>query len=156
VKKYLALLLLTLAAHTGAADNFWAMSFPDLKGKPQASKQWQGKLLIVNYWATWCGPCRQEMPEMVELQKKYAGKVQFVGIAIDEAEPAAVFAKQVGVNYPIVIGGNSAMDLMRSQGNTQGGLPFTVVFDTSGKQVETTLGKISKTQLETQIKKYAR
>ncbi|WP_410498953.1 TlpA family protein disulfide reductase [Chitinibacter sp. S2-10] len=156
MKKWFTLLALFAAQFAWSADPFWSMSFPDLQGKAQASKQWQGKMLIVNYWATWCSPCRQEMPEMVQLQKQYAGKVQFIGIAIDEPAPAKQFSKEIGVNYPILIGSNSAMDLMRSQGNTQGGLPFTVFFDRNGQLVAKQTGKISKTALEAQIKKYAR
>lgn len=155
MKKWLLILVLCCSSNIWAADIFWEQSFPDLAGKPQAMKQWQGKMLIVNYWATWCGPCRIEMPEMVALQKQYANKVQFIGIAIDEPGPTSQFAKQIGVNYPILIGNNSAMDLMRSQGNNLGGLPFTVFFDAKGKLVGKHIGKISKTELETQIKKYA-
>ncbi|QLI82218.1 TlpA family protein disulfide reductase [Chitinibacter fontanus] len=156
MKKWLLILALcSTAASTWAADPFWAQSFPDLTGKAQATKQWQGKMLIVNYWATWCGPCRIEMPEMVALQKQYASKVQFIGIAIDEPSPTSQFVKQIGVNYPILIGSNSAMDLMRSQGNNLGGLPFTVFFDAKGKLVGKHIGKISKAELDAQIKKYA-
>ncbi|WP_157669681.1 TlpA disulfide reductase family protein [Chitinibacter sp. GC72] len=156
MKKWLLLLALLCSPLSQAADPFWRMSLPDPQGKAQAFAQWQGKMLIVNYWATWCGPCRQEMPEMIALQKKYGKTVQFIGIAIDEPVPTARFAKELGVNYPILIGGNSAMNMMRQQGNQQGGLPFTVFFDAKGKQVAQQLGKISHEQLEAQIKKYAR
>ncbi|QLG86944.1 TlpA family protein disulfide reductase [Chitinibacter bivalviorum] len=155
IKQWLAILSLVASSASWAAPDFWGMSFPDLTGKPQPTKQWQGKMVVLNYWATWCSPCRQEMPEMVQLQKKYQGKVQFIGIAIDDPEPSAKFAKEIGVNYPTLIGSNSAMDLMRAQGNNLGGLPFTVFFDAKGKQVAINVGKISKEQIETQIKKYA-
>lgn len=153
--RYLWIIALWLSASSWAAPPLLEQSFPDPKGKPQAIKQWQGKMLIVNYWATWCGPCRIEMPEMIALQKQYGKKVQFIGIAIDEPAPAAQFAQQIGVNYPILIGGNRAMDLMRSQGNNLGGLPFTVFFDAKGRQVAKHVGKISKAQMEAEIKKYA-
>ncbi|WP_373974579.1 TlpA family protein disulfide reductase [Chitinibacter sp. SCUT-21] len=155
MKRLLASALLCLSVNVWAVDSIWSMSFPDPQGKAQAMKQWQGKMVIVNYWATWCGPCRVEMPEMIALQKQYGKKVQFIGIAIDEPAPSAQFAKQIGVNYPILIGGNSAMNLMRSQGNNLGGLPFTVFFDAKGQQVSKHVGKITKAEMEAQIKKYA-
>ncbi|WP_028448496.1 MULTISPECIES: TlpA family protein disulfide reductase [Chitinibacter] len=148
---WLAASLLTGLSY--ASDPLWALKLPDPQGKSQALQQWQGKPVIVNYWATWCGPCRQEMPEMVALQKQYAGKIQFIGIAIDEPQPVAQFAKQLKVNYPILIGGDSAMQLMRQQGNAMGGLPFTVFFDGKGQRVHQHLGKISHAQLEEQIKR---
>jgi thiol-disulfide isomerase/thioredoxin len=154
MKRWLLIFTLALSGASWAADPFWQLSFPNLKGQSQATKQWQGKMVIVNYWATWCGPCRVEMPEMIALQKQYGKKVQFIGIAIDEPAPAAQFAKQIGVNYPILIGGNSAMDLMRAQGNNLGGLPFTVFFDAKGQRVAKHIGKISKAEMEAQIKKY--
>lgn len=150
-KLILAASLMALANFAQAAD-FMAASFNDLAGKPQAIKQWQGKPLVVNYWATWCGPCRQEMPELVELQKKYQGKVQFIGIAIDEVAPVSAFAKQYKVNFPTLIGGNSAMEMMRAQGNVQGGLPFTVIFDAKGNLIAKELGRLSKEKLDGQLK----
>lgn len=143
---------LFIASSWAQAADFMAASFPDLAGKPQAVKQWQGKPLVVNYWATWCGPCRQEMPELVELQKKYQGKVQFIGIAIDEVAPVSTFIKQYKVNFPTLIGSNSAMEMMRAQGNMQGGLPFTVIYDAKGKQVFKALGRIHKEKLDDQLK----
>ena len=148
----LAISLIATTQLANAAD-FMAASFPDLAGKPQAIKQWQGKPMVVNYWATWCGPCRQEMPELVELQKKYQGKVQFVGIAIDEVQPVSVFVKQYKVNFPTLIGSNSAMEMMRAQGNVQGGLPFTVIYDAQSKLVFKELGRMHKEKLDDQLKK---
>ncbi|MGL6041513.1 MAG: TlpA family protein disulfide reductase, partial [Deefgea sp.] len=78
MKQILLAVSLIAASQWSQAADFMSATLPDLAGRPQAMKQWQGKLLVVNYWATWCGPCRQEMPELVELQKKYQGKVQFI------------------------------------------------------------------------------
>ena len=153
MKKLILAVSLIAASQFAQAAEFMAASFPDLAGKPQAMKQWQGKPIVVNYWATWCGPCRQEMPELVELQKKYQGKIQFVGIAIDEVKPVSVFVKQYKVNFPTLIGGNSAMEMMRAQGNVQGGLPFTVIYDAQGKLVFKELGRMHKEKLDDQLKK---
>jgi thiol-disulfide isomerase/thioredoxin len=152
MKQILLAVSLIAASQWAQAADFMSATLPDLAGKPQAMKQWQGKPLVVNYWATWCGPCRQEMPELVELQKKYQGKIQFIGIAIDEVKPVTVFVKQYKVNFPTLIGGNSAMDMMRAQGNVQGGLPFTVIYDAKGKQVFKELGRIHKDKLDGQLK----
>ena len=153
MKQLILAVSLIAATQFAQAADFMAASFPDLAGKPQAMKQWQGKPIVVNYWATWCGPCRQEMPELVELQKKYQGKVQFVGIAIDEVAPVTVFAKQYKVNFPTLIGSNSAMEMMRAQGNVQGGLPFTVIIDGKGQLVFKELGRMHKEKLDDQLKK---
>ncbi len=152
MKQILLAVSLIAASQWAQAADFMSASLPDLTGKPQAIKQWQGKPIVVNYWATWCGPCRQEMPELVELQKKYQGKIQFIGIAIDEVAPVSVFVKQYKVNFPTLIGGNSAMQMMRSAGNLQGGLPFTVIYDAKGQQVFKELGRIHKDKLDDQLK----
>lgn len=152
MKQLILAIGLIAASQIAAAADFMAASFADLAGKPQAIQQWQGKPIVVNYWATWCGPCRQEMPELVELQKKYQGKIQFIGIAIDEVAPVTVFVKQYKVNFPTLIGGNRAMEMMRAQGNIQGGLPFTVIYDAQGKLVFKELGRIHKDKLDGQLK----
>ncbi|QZA81920.1 TlpA family protein disulfide reductase [Deefgea piscis] len=144
-KWFLALFLLHSSCF---AANDLAGSLPDLTGKPQALSQWRGKPLVINYWATWCGPCRQEMPELIELQAKYAGKVQFIGIAIDDAAAVSAFIKPLKVNYPMLIGGNTAMEMMRGQGNLHGGLPFTVIFDAKGQKIAVELGRIKKERLD--------
>ena len=153
MKQLLISLLLAIPASTLAASPLLKASFADLNGKPQAIKQWQGKPMVVNYWATWCGPCRQEMPELIELQKKYQGKVQFIGIAIDEVDAVKAFIKPLGMNYPMLIGGNTAMDIMRSDGNLHGGLPFTVIYDAKGNTRSVELGKIKKTKLDEILQK---
>ena len=74
---------------------------PDVEGREQALGQWQGKVLVVNFWATWCAPCREEMPEFVRAQAELGGKgLQFVGIAVDQADKVRQFAQEIGINYP--------------------------------------------------------
>ncbi|UXY14716.1 TlpA family protein disulfide reductase [Chitiniphilus purpureus] len=119
-----------------------------LDGKPAGFAQWRGKPLVVNFWATWCSPCREEIPEFVALQKRYAGKVQFVGVAIDEVAPVRTFIKQHRVNYPNLIGAADAMKLMQAEGNVVGGLPFTALYDAGGKRVAVKLGRLKGEELE--------
>jgi thiol-disulfide isomerase/thioredoxin len=126
-----------------------AISLPDAEGKPQSLAQWRGKVVVVNFWATWCAPCREEMPLFVKAQKAHGERgLQFVGIAVDEADKARQFAEEIGLNYPTLIGGYGAMELSKTLGNTIMALPFTVVVDRSGKVLITHLGPIKPAQLD--------
>lgn len=115
--------------------------FPDTTGVERHVSEWKDKILIVNFWATWCPPCRKEMPEFVRLQNEYAANnVQFVGIAIDEIEPVAEYISTHKINYPILIGNDGGIELARELGNVIGALPFTVVIDRNGNIVYTQPG----------------
>ena len=121
----------------------------DLKGQPQALGQWRGKLLIVNYWATWCPPCREEMPGFSRLQEKYRDKgVQFVGISIDNVAKIVEFQKTTPVSYPLLIGDIGVMENSAALGNTRQALPFTAVFDQQGQLSATKLGRYAEADLE--------
>lgn len=120
-----------------------ALSLPDAGGQPQALAQWRGKVLVVNFWATWCAPCREEMPEFVRAQNDYGSKgLQVVGIAVDNADKVQQFAKDLGLNYPALIGGYGAMDLSKELGNELVALPFTLILDRQGKVAYTHLGPV--------------
>ncbi len=124
----------------------------DLKGQPQGLGQWRGKLLIVNYWATWCLPCREEMPGFSRLQDRYRDKgVQFVGISIDSVAKIAEFVKATPVAYPLLIGDIGVMENSAALGNTRQALPFTAVFDRQGRLVSTKLGRLPEADLERQL-----
>jgi len=124
----------------------------DLQGKPQNLGQWRGKLLVVNYWATWCLPCREEMPGFSRLQDKYRDKgVQFVGISIDTPDKIYEFQKTTPVTYPLLIGDIGVMENSAALGNTRQALPFTAVFDHQGKLVLTKLGRLPEADLERQL-----
>jgi thiol-disulfide isomerase/thioredoxin len=126
-----------------------AVSLPDLEGQPQSLSQWKGRLLVVNFWATWCAPCREEMPMFVEAQSAHGGKgLQFVGIAVDDAPKVRQFAKEIGLNYPALIGGYGAMELSKTMGNSVMALPFTVVVAPDGMIALTQLGPLRPAQLE--------
>jgi thiol-disulfide isomerase/thioredoxin len=132
-----------------AVRSLLALELPDPDGKPQSMKQWQGRVQIVNFWATWCEPCREEIPGLLRIGKKHdSKKLQIVGIAIDSADKVKQFAKEFEISYPLLIGGLETVDLSRELGNKAGALPYTVVLDQGGKVVRTHLGKISEQELD--------
>lgn len=136
-----------------AAQTILALNLPDLDQKPQPLTQWRGKVLVVNFWATWCAPCREEIPMFVKMQEKYRGQgVQFVGIAIDQPDKTAAFAREFGVNYPLLIGGFDVVDLSRNAGNQQRGLPFTLIFDRGGEIKTTQIGELKQEKLEASLR----
>jgi thiol-disulfide isomerase/thioredoxin len=138
-------------AHTGAT-NLYAQSLNDLNGKPQALDKWKGKPLLVNFWASWCAPCVQEMPELSALAAKDGGKsFNVIGIGIDSPTNLAEFAKKIKIAYPLYVGGMSATDLARGLGNTNGGLPYTVLIGADGQVRKTYLGKLKFDQLRTDL-----
>ncbi|WP_018153166.1 TlpA disulfide reductase family protein [Leeia oryzae] len=131
-----------------AADMLWKTSLPDLKQQPQPFSQWRGKVVIVNFWASWCPPCREETPEFVQLQKEFGAQgVQFVGIALDTAANAQAFATQVGINYPVLLGESAGDQLMAQLGNTANALPYTLILDRNGMIRHVQLGQLSAKQL---------
>jgi thiol-disulfide isomerase/thioredoxin len=130
-----------------------ALALPDLQGKDQPLAQWKGKVLVVNFWATWCEPCREEMPRFMKLQEEQgANGLQFVGIAIDQPDKVRQFATEIQLNYPALIGGYGAIELSKSFGNQFGALPFTVVMDRAGSIVHTQLGPLKDAQLRSIIR----
>jgi thiol-disulfide isomerase/thioredoxin len=135
------------AAADGSA--ILGLVLPDAEGRQQAMAQWRGKVLVVNFWATWCAPCREEMPHFVAAQTRDAAKgVQFVGIAVDDAAKVRSFAQQLGLNYPSLIGGYGAIELSRTLGNHLAALPFTVILGRDGKVALTHLGPLSAAKLD--------
>lgn len=120
----------------------------DPTGAPQPMAQWQGKVLVVNFWATWCPPCLKEIPEFIRLQQRYGAKgVQFVGIAIDGTSQVTGFMATHGVNYPVLMAEREGLDLARAAGNRLGGLPFTVVIDRQGRAAHVELGVLDEKRL---------
>ena len=117
-------------------------SFLDLHGDSISLERWRGKLLVVNFWATWCPPCLREIPAFIELQRRYAADgVQFVGIALDQTEAVASFASEKVMNYPVLVGHDDVIRFMQSLGNGIGGLPYTAVIDVNGELLTTHQGE---------------
>jgi len=103
----------------------------------------KGKVVVLNFWATWCPPCVEEMPELDHLYPQLqAQNVELIGIAIDSPSNVAQFLQKTPVNYPIVLAGMTGTELGKALGNQQGGLPFTVILDENGNKILTEAGRI--------------
>ncbi|HEY7238325.1 MAG TPA: TlpA disulfide reductase family protein [Burkholderiales bacterium] len=125
-----------------------ALSLPDTQGAQQPLQQWRGKVMVVNFWATWCGPCREEMPEFVRAQHDLgASGLQVVGIAIDQPDKVASFARELDLNYPALIANYDALDIAKPLGDMLLALPFTVILDRQGRVAHTQLGPMKPAQL---------
>ena len=106
-------------------------------------------MLVVNFWATWCAPCREEIPVFIRLQARHAARgLQFVGIAIDQRDKVESFAREFAMNYPVLLGGMDMVELSRRAGNRLGALPFTIVMNRAGTIVSVQLGIVKETTLE--------
>jgi thiol-disulfide isomerase/thioredoxin len=117
-------------------------------------EDYAGQVVLVNFWATWCPPCREEMPLFVELQKRFAEQgVQFVSIAIDEPNLVRDFYDVYGINFPTMIGGVEAIKLANTLGNRFDSLPFTAIFDRNGKSHYIQAGQVSREILITAFEK---
>lgn len=133
----------------GAATALLDAVMPDLTGAPQKLAQWKGKVIVVNFWATWCEPCREEIPALIDVQRQWGGKgVQIVGIAVDQPDKVKPYAAQMRINYPVLVGELDALDLTRAAGNKIGGLPYTIVLDRTGKVAGSQLGGVTQSKLE--------
>jgi len=117
--------------------------------QPQSLAAFKGQIVVVNFWASWCGPCVEEMPLLAQLHDQYANKgVQFIGIGVDSEKNVKAFLEKVPITYPIYISGFGGTELARNLGNTAGALPFTAVIDTQGKVRLTKLGPIQPAELQ--------
>ena len=134
-----------------------ASSFPDAAGRARRLSEWQGRPLVCNFWATWCEPCREEMPLLDAAQAKYApNRVQVVGIAIDNAANVSHFASKNQFSFPLLVGEYAAVELMRELGNGAGALPFTVLIDASGRLRKRKLGAYSEPALRADLEQLLR
>lgn len=138
----------SIASQPNAVGQLWTAAVTNPDGKPQSLAIYKGRPIVVNFWASWCGPCVEEMPELSALQREYAKKgIQFVGVGVDSAANIKTFLKKVPVDYPIFIAGFGGADVARAFGNTAGGLPYTVVIDANGTVRATKLGQIKPDEL---------
>ena len=135
-----------------AAAPITSLVLPDTQGVNQPMSQWRGKIVVVNFWATWCPPCREEMPGFSRIAVKYSSNgVQFVGISIDTLNNVIDFQKSAPVSYPLLIGTMDTVQSTVSIGNTAQALPFTAIFDRSGNLHSVTLGRLSEADLEQRL-----
>ena len=115
------------------------LALPDLDGKTQPLSQWHGKRVLLNFWATWCAPCRKEMPELSAAQTRYQG-VQVIGVALDQPQAVRDYLRHTAVDYPILIGIDADPEPTLRFGDTVGALPYSVLIGPDGKIERTKLG----------------
>jgi thiol-disulfide isomerase/thioredoxin len=133
----------------GEDDALGSASFADLEGKSHRLAEWRGKVLVCNFWATWCAPCREEIPLLIAARQKYGPSgVEIVGIAIDNAAKVREFSTSFNISYPVLLAEADGLDLMRKLGNSSGGLPYTVVASRKGVPVQRKLGALKQAELD--------
>jgi len=126
-----------------------AFALPDATGAVRDVAQWSGNVIVMNFWASWCAPCREEMPALIELQARYGSRgLSTIGIAADTPERATAFAEELGINYPSLFAERDVIELGKRYGNVLGVLPYTVVIDREGIIRYTHLGLIEPARLE--------
>ncbi len=127
-------------------------AFPDLAGRQRALAEWRGRILVLNFWATWCAPCREEIPLLMATGDKYRPNgLEIVGIAVDNGVKVAEYARKLNILYPVLVAEADGLDLMRKLGNAAGGLPYTVIVGRQGKVAHRKLGAYKAPELEAAI-----
>lgn len=125
----------------------------DLEGKTRDIKEWDGRVLLINFWATWCPPCRREIPAFIELQEKYKDKgFTIIGIALDEKQAVIDYSDPMGVNYPLLMAEQEGIALTKAYGNRLGSLPFSVIVDRKGNITQRKRTELTFAQVEAMIK----
>jgi peroxiredoxin len=125
------------------------LTLPDIDGQTRAIDEWNGKVLLVNFWATWCPPCKREIPAFIRLQERYGeAGLQVIGIAIDQVDLVRDFATAMGVNYPLLVGELGSAEVTEAWGNRYGTLPYSVLVDREGRVAATKLGELTETEAE--------
>jgi len=122
----------------------------DLSGQSISTAQLRGKVVILNFWATWCPPCRAEIPELIALQSKYKDRLQIIGVSVDEDAPASyvkAFAEKAGINYPVVMGA----EIAKEYGGVPA-LPTSFVVNTDGRVVQKHVGLLEPAETETEVR----
>jgi thiol-disulfide isomerase/thioredoxin len=135
----------------GKADltGFWGLSFPTPDGTTLTMASLRGKPLLVNFWATWCPPCIEELPLLSRFyEANWASGWQLVGLAVDQPDPVKRFLDRTPVAFPVAMAGLAGVDLSKQLGNDAGGLPFTVVFDAEGTLRHRKIGQVHEADLK--------
>ena len=124
--------------------DLWALEFQSVDGAPIRMAGWRGRPLLLNFWATWCGPCVVEMPLLDRFAREQSPRGwRVLALAVDQADPVRRFIAERTLTLPVAIAGAIGLDLSRHLGNVGGGLPFTVAFDSTGAAVQRRLGAVS-------------
>lgn len=166
----LVLLAAVLGAGGGIGGVYWyqqsqlpdttrrpAFSLPDIDGEARAIAEWDGEIVVLNFWATWCAPCREEIPLFSELQQRLGDQgVQFLGVAIDRRDAIREYLETVDMGYPTLYGMQAAMDVAARYDNHAGTLPYTVVIDRDGAMRHVFQGQVHREDLEPVLRELLR
>ncbi len=139
------------------AESKLDFTLADLQGQPRQLSEWRGQALLVNFWATWCAPCRREIPLLKQTQARQAeNHLQIIGVAVDFREQVEIYAKDAEFNYPILIGQEDAMAAAEASGIEFVGMPFTLVVSPDGSMIKAHIGEIREEHIEQIVSVVAR
>lgn len=136
-----------------AVAAFYGSKLPDANGAPLDLAAFRGQPVVINFWAPWCGPCVEEMPELSALAQEQKSKAKFVGIGIDSAANIQTFLGKVHVTYPVAVAGFGGTELGRQFGNDVGGLPFTVILNSHGEITFRKMGRVHADELRAALQR---
>jgi len=156
MNKWLAgVLVIFMCSNGAAADNYppsapiFAATLDNLEGKPLPLADFRGKPLVLNFWATWCPPCRKEIPELIEFHNRYVSRgVTLIGITVEDKARVAEFVAATPIPFPVLVGRDKGIALLQALGNQSAGLPYTVVLDRQGNIVFIKRGALTRERLE--------
>ena len=142
----------TLTTPTYGGGKMIDFTMADLEGKNRSLNEWRGQVIVLNFWATWCPPCREEIPLFIALQKKHAADgLEVIGVAVDNQPAVVAYRKSMGINYTILMGGDDAMDVAAKYGDRMDSLPYSVIISRNGSIEARKLGAFTKTELDSLV-----
>lgn len=128
------------------------LTLADLEGRTRVLSEWRGSVLLVNFWATWCAPCREEIPLLNDAQARYAARgLQIVGVAIDDPADVAAYARQFKIAYPVLVGDLDALGATEEYGNPGGLLPYTIILASDGRPIAQKVGAYRSAELDSAL-----
>ena len=137
---------------TSGATALLSYSFQDLDGRPTRLRDWPQRAILCNFWATWCAPCREEVPLLIAAKQQYAERsFEVAGIGIDHAAKLQDFSKEYGITYPVLIASGDSSEFLRSLGDGAAALPYSILLDHKRRITYRKLGAWSKSELEREI-----
>ena len=136
------------APATAAAPVYPSFTLADLQGEQRELAEWAGKHRLLNFWATWCAPCRREIPLLKAFQEAHGDKYQVIGIAVDFVDPVRTYAEATNFNYPVLVGQEDAMAVAETSGIEFIGMPFTMIVAADGELLNAHFGEILESDLE--------